>query len=189
MEYFLKRKNVDNYSKMMEGYDNTFVVNELKKILPIGSSLLELGMGTGHDLIELAKDYEVTGSDYSQYFIEDFKKKSDLKALVLDAVSFDVAKKFDCIYSNKVLQHLKAEDFIESLTNQSKHLNDNGFIFMTLWNGDYKEEFESNGELRFVYYNQQVLEEIIPNNLELTNLSYYSEFDTNDSIIVVLRNK
>ena len=187
MTYFKKRENVNLYKKMMEGYDNSYVINQVRNYLSANSTILELGMGTGIDLISLSKNYRVLGSDYSKNFVDDFKEISNLNVCVLDAINIDINSKFDCIYSNKVLQHLSKEDFIYSLNSQYKHLNENGIIFMTLWHGPYNEEFEFDNELRFVYYDKQNLEKIVPNNYKFIDISYYTEFEDNDSIIVVLK--
>ncbi len=189
MDYFKNRKNVDLYTEMMAGYDNNFVINELSKILPKGSSLLEIGMGTGVDLKTLSGDYDVIGSDSSHLFVEDFKKKSDIEVMVLDAVDININRQFDCIYSNKVLQHLSKEDFIKSLNSQREHLSSNGIIFATLWVGEYREEFEFDGQLRFIYYDEATLKNLIPHELQLEQLIYYSEFEVNDSLIMVLSRK
>ncbi len=189
MDYFKNRKNVDLYTEMMADYDNNFVISEVSKILPKGSRLLELGMGTGVDLISLSSEYDVIGSDSSHLFVKDFKKKSDIEVMVLDAVDINISRYFDCIYSNKVLQHLSKEDFIKSLNSQSRHLSTNGIIYATLWTGEYREEFEFDGQLRFVYYDETTLKNLIPNELQLEQLIYYSEFETNDSLIMILRRK
>ncbi len=187
MDYFNKRENVDLYSSMMQNYDNSFIINEVKKILPQNSSLLELGMGTGVDLISLSQYYSVIGSDYSPLFISDFKQKSNLNVCVLNAVTIDINKKFDCIFSNKVLQHLSIDDFSISLVNQSKHLTKNGILFITLWHGEHREEFECNGALRFVYYDEKTLKKLLPNTIQLENIILYSEFEKDDSIIIILK--
>lgn len=187
MDYFKQRKNVDLYTNMMKGYDNSFVIGQVEKILPQNSTLLEIGMGTGLDLISLSQKYNVVGSDYSRFFVEDFKLKSDLEVFVLDAVNIDIDRKFDCIYSNKVLQHLSKDEFRSSLISQYEHLNKDGIIFLTLWYGEYREEYESDGQLRFIYYNEKAIENIIPKQLKIENVVLYSEFDYNDSMIVVLR--
>ncbi len=185
MSYFEKRENVDLYKELMNGYDNNYVLNELYKVLDDNSSLLELGMGTGLDLLALSKKYKVVGSDSSAIFVEDFKNENSLEVCVLNAVSVDIDKKFDCIYSNKVLQHLAKEDFITSLKNQAEHLNKNGILFFTLWNGEHRQEFEFDGELRFVYYNKETLLNIIPEQLTINSVIYYKEFEENDSMIII----
>ncbi len=189
MEYFMNRKNVDLYTKMMIDYDNKFIISKVNEILPRGSSLLELGMGTGVDLISLAERYNVIGSDSSLLFVDDFKNKSNIDVKVLDAVDINIDCKFDCIYSNKVMQHLSTEDFVKSLNNQYAHLSTNGIIFATLWVGKYCEKFEFEGMLRFVYYDEKTLKKLIPKDLELEQLIYYTEFELNDSMIIILRGK
>ncbi len=189
MKYFMNRENVDLYTEMMGEYDNTFIINEVNKILPKGSSILELGMGTGVDLIALSETYNVVGSDNSQFFVDDFKNKSDIEVMLLDAVDINISDSFDCIFSNKVLQHLSKEDFVKSLKSQYEHLLANGMIFATLWAGEYREEFEFDGQLRFVYYDEKTLRKLIPEELKLEQVIYYSEFEGNDSFIVILRKK
>lgn len=185
MNFYEIRKNVNLYSEMMADYDNSFIISQVEKILPQNSTLLELGMGTGLDLINLSKKYKVVGSDFSKLFVEDFKLKSNLEVHLLDATLVDIDKTFDCIYSNKVLQHLSKEDFVTSLKNQYKHLNKNGILFHTLWNGEYHEEFHMG--LRCVYYDKATIEKIVPKELSIEEIITYSEFEPNDSLILVLR--
>ncbi len=186
MDYFKNRKNVDLYTDMVVGSDNSFVISELKKVLPAGSEILEIGMGTGADTIALSEDYSVIGSDSSEFFIEDFKKKSDIEVMLLDAVDFDINRTFDCIYSNKVLQHLAKSDFVKSLKRQCRHLTHDGMIFATLWAGEHREEYELDGQIRFVYYDEFTLRQLLPDELRIAQIIYYSEFEPDDSLILIL---
>lgn len=70
MGYFDKRKNVDEYIQMAEGYDGRELIAVLKMHLPAGSTILELGMGPGKDLGLLAESYTVTSSDSSNVSID-----------------------------------------------------------------------------------------------------------------------
>lgn len=188
MNFFMNKKNVEQYIQMLEGYESTFIINKLKQYLAKGSSLLELGMGPGHDLLILAKDYSVVGSDNSDIFIEIFKSKNTgLEVISLDAVEMNVDRSFDCIYSNKVLQHLNKNELIRSLANQKKHLNEGGILFMTLWKGTYKEELMFEGELRFTYYLEKDIKEIVEKNYNILALETYTESDEGDSLLVVLQ--
>ncbi len=56
MKYFKNKKNVDEYIKMADGYDGRDIIEKLKKYLPVGSTILELGMGPGKDLDILKQD-------------------------------------------------------------------------------------------------------------------------------------
>ena len=98
----------------------------------------------------------------------------------------DLDKKFDCIYSNKVLHHLARKELIESLEMQSKVLNSNGILFHTFWYGDKEEEFSG---LRFVYYTEETFRKIVGNEYEILDLKKYSEMEKDDSLYAVLRMK
>ena len=187
MNYFLKKENVEVYEQMMQEYDNTFIIQEIENIVPDNATILELGMGTGADLIALAEKYQVLGSDYSPIFIDKFKEKYDLNVCVLDAVTVEIRETFDCIFSNKVLQHLTVEEFIESLNNQGDHLNFDGVLIFTLWKGEHKESLMFDGDLRFIYYNEMVLNQIIPEQFQVQEMKTYTEMESDDSLFVVLR--
>ena len=119
MGYFHEEKNVLEYIKMAEGYDGKELIEILKNHLPVGSTVLELGMGPGKDLKILSSDYIVTGSDYSNVFLELYRKKNkNADLLLLDAITLKTRRKFDCIYSNKVLIHLTRQELRMSLKRQ-----------------------------------------------------------------------
>ena len=187
MNYFLDEDNVKTYTDMISDYDNTYIMNELHKFLPIHSSLLELGMGTGKDLITLAKTYNVVGSDYSPIFIKSFQQISSIPVLLIDAISINIDQTFDCIYSNKVLQHLTPSDMATSLEHQAMHLNSGGILFFTIWKGAHREELMFEDTLRFTYYTEDDIKKVLPESLRVETITSYSEFETDDSLLVVLR--
>ena len=190
MKFFMKEENVDKYIKMVKDYDSSAIVSRLNQYLKEGSSLLELGMGPGKDLEMLAKFYKVVGSDNSPVFVDKFNsKETNIEAILVDAIEMNTTRKFDCIYSNKVLQHLTKKEFIESLKNQLKNLNNQGIIFMTLWKGTHREEIEFNGEIRFTYYLEEDIREIVSEDYEIIELQSYAEETSDDSLLVVLEKK
>ena len=69
MSYFDNESNVEQYIKMAEEFNGQEIINHLYNYLPLGSSVLELGMGPGTDIPLLEKHCKVTGSDYSKIFI------------------------------------------------------------------------------------------------------------------------
>ncbi len=75
MGYFDERKNVVEYIQMAESCDGRELIATLKKHLPAGSTILELGMGPGKDLDLLAQAYTVTGSDCSSVFLKSYREK------------------------------------------------------------------------------------------------------------------
>ena len=184
MEFFDTEKGVDDYIKMAEGYDGEELIKILKEYLPEKSTLLELGMGPGKDLDILKKDYIVTGSDNSQIFLDRYKKQNPLIDLIkLDAVTLLTDRKFDCIYTNKVLHHLIQDDLKKSFQRQLEILNSNGILFHSFWKGDEDENYDG---LLFTRYQIDDLKEIIDNNFDIVEIETYTEIEKDDSIYVIL---
>ena len=185
MEYFKTEKNVMEYIKMAEGYDGRELIEILKKHLPTGSTVLELGMGPGVDLDILKSDYTVTGSDYSKVFLDLYKKKHpNADLILLDAITMNTHRKFDCIYSNKVLVHLTRQDLKKSLERQLEVLNSGGIVYHSFWKGDRTEDMHG---VHFEYYTESYLTELFNNNYELLDVQVYEEMDEDDSIYVIAK--
>lgn len=177
------KEHVENYYKMIEDYDNDFILNHFRATVPEGSTVLELGFGTGQDYLDLKQDYQVDASDYSEHFIEAFNQNYDDNILQLDAVTIEISKKYDCIYSSKVLNSLEEEDIICSLSRQYQLLNDGGYIYHTMWYGN-KTEDDS-------FIDKQTLMAILELEYEYVQFIYYKEADfieaEYDSVIVIAR--
>lgn len=187
MSYFDDVKNVDEYIRMVEGYDGRELIAILKEHLPAGATVLELGMGPGKDLDLLAQAYTVTGSDYSDVFLERYREKyPTADTLKLDAATVETDRTFDCIYSNKVLHHLTKSDLRRSFARQKERLTDNGLLMHSFWFGSKEEEF--NG-LRFVYYTEEELFNTIGPGFEVAAMDRYKELEDDDSFYIVLRKK
>jgi trans-aconitate methyltransferase len=187
MGYFDNKKNVQDYIKMVKGYDGTELINELRKYLKNGSSILEIGMGPGLDLDILKKYYISAGSDSSKIFVERYKKQQpEADVFVLDAKEINIKRKFDCIYSNKVLIHLTKKECIESLKKQKKILNQKGILFHSFW---YGNKIEKHHGLLFVYYTEDELINMVKNDYKILKIQKYTEFENNDSFFVILQKK
>lgn len=187
MGYFDNLKNVKEYILMAEGYDGSFLINILKKHLKLGSTILELGMGPGKDLKILSHTFNVTGSDNSEFFLDLYRKRNKNADLVLlDAITIETGRKFDCIYSNKVLIHLTKEELKKSFLRQRDVLNEKGIIFHSFWKGNKEEEHHG---LLFVYYMEEELLKIAEEYFRVIEIKTYTEMETNDSIYLILKNK
>ena len=188
MTYFNDKKNVEDYIKMSKGFDGRELIDILRKFLPDGSKVLELGMGPGKDYEILEENFKVTGSDYSKVFVERYKKiNNEADIIQLDAISIETDQRFDCIYTNKVLIHLTREELERSLQRQQKVLLENGLAFHTFWHGS-KEDEEFHG-LRFVYYTIDELKKIIEKYFEIIEIKKYKESKKDDSIYVIFKRK
>lgn len=185
MQYFHEEKNVLDYIKMAEDYDGKELIELLKKFLPEGSTILELGMGPGKDLDILGSDYIVTGSDFSDIFIQLYRKKNkNADLLLLDAITIKTKRKFDCVYSNKVLIHLTTQELMNSLKRQRNVLNPNGLVFHSFWKGDRTEKIHG---LRFVYHTESQLSGLFEDGYKILDIRSYKEMEDDDSIYVVAK--
>ena len=187
MGFYDDKKNVQSYLEMAEGYDGDELIQILRGYLPVGASVLELGMGPGKDLDILSQDYIVTGSDNSQVFLDIFRKKppqADL--LLLNALTLQTDRQFDCIYSNKVLHHLDQNELRQSLQRQSDILHPNGLVFHSFWWGDHEEDHHG---LHFSYYTEAMLADLIDNKWEMVLMERYAEMEPDDSLYILLRKK
>jgi len=187
MGFFDQEKNVENYIEMALGYDGCELIEILKKYLPSGSRVLELGMGPAVDLNILNKTYQTTGSDSSKIFVNRYRAKNPSADLLeLDAVTLETDRVFDCIYSNKVLHHLKRDDMILSLKRQKNLIEDDGLLFHSFWHGDKEEEMHG---LRFVYYTMDQLEALFQADYQILDINQYREMEEGDSVYVCLKKK
>ena len=183
--FFDSEENVESYIKMVEGEDGAALVEVLTRHVKKGASVLELGMGPGTDLALLAKHFAVTGSDYSQVFVDRYlARHPDADVMLLDAVTMDTDRRFDAIYSNKVLQHLPKTAAAKSIAAQHRVLNPNGIVLHALWYGDTAEEHHG---LLFQQYTLETFTELIGNHFEVVESARYTEMEADDSIFFVLR--
>lgn len=187
MQYFDDEKHVEEYIKMADGYDGAELIELLKKHLSKGSSVLEIGSGPGVDLKILSENYNVTGSDNSQGFVNYIKKTlPNARAIILNAVSIETSETFDSIFSNKVLQHLTVDELRQSFKRQASVVNPGGIIMHSFWRGEGTENFDG---LHFQYYQPDELKTIAEKYFEVIDIQTYTEMDENDSIYCILKNQ
>mgnify|MGYP001827769854 CR=1 FL=1 len=187
MGYYDDQKNVDEYIDMAVGYDGRELVGVLRNHLESNATVLELGMGPGKDLDLLAQHYRVVGSDGSSIFLDRYRQEHpDADLLLLDAVTMDTDRRFDAVYSNKVLHHLTRQELAESFQRQAGVLQNGGILLHAFWYGDREEEMHG---LRFVYYTEDALSQLIGDELEIVESKRYTELEEDDSLWVFLRKR
>ncbi len=185
MSYYDEQKTVREYISMAEGYDGKLLIAALSSHLDEGAQVLELGMGPGKDLDLLSERYRVTGSDRSQTFIDLYLEKNPkADVLRLDAVTLEMDRSFDCIYSNKVMQHLSDSELRKSIERQSQLLNEGGFVLHSFWKGSGVEE---NHRLKCFNRLERDIESVFAGSFKILELKTYKEFDPDDSIYVIAK--
>ena len=186
-QYYHTAESVQEYIHLAKDVNGEKLIHELKKVLPEGSSLLELGSGPGTDYNILNKPYEVVGSDFSLEFIKHLKSTyPEGEFLHLNASTLESTLTFDGIYSNKVLHHLSDEALTSSIQRQHKVLNTEGIICHSFWNGTGDETFKG---MYVNYHNEAELKSLFEPFFELTFIKPYQEFEKDDSLLLVGQKK
>jgi cyclopropane fatty-acyl-phospholipid synthase-like methyltransferase len=186
-DYYKTKESVEEYINLAKDVDSNQLIEKLKHNLSQESVLLEIGSGPGTDWNILNKYYNVIGSDNSTEFINHLiTKHPNGEFLELDAITLKTNKKFDGIYSNKVLHHLKDDELLASVKRQSEILNPNGIICHSFWKGEGSEIFKG---LYVNYHTKITLKEAYQNYFEILLIKDYNEFENNDSLVLFGRKK
>lgn len=186
-EYYMTKESVEEYIRLAKDVNGRQLIQKLNNFLPQDSTLLEIGSGPGTDFQILKEEYSVVGSDYSKEFIKRLKKNNkDDAFLLLDAITLKTDKKFDGIYSNKVLQHLNNDEIGKSILRQVDLLNANGIICHSFWKGEGDEIFKG---LLVNYQTNESLIKLFGDFFEILLLEEYNEFEDGDSILIIGKKK
>ena len=187
MGFFDTTEGVEEYLEMAKGHDGRELIEKLLAYLPQGATVLELGMGPGTDLDLLSEHYEVTGSDNSRLFLDRYLENNPgADLLLLDAVTLDTDRRFDCLFSNKVLHHLQREDLERSVPKQADVLETGGLAAHALW---YGNKIENHSGLHFRFYRESDVEEIFGPSFDIVLIERFEELAAGDSLFVILRKK
>lgn len=185
LSFYEDPKNVDHYTAFTPAHDGAELVDALCAVLPAGSTLLEIGMGPGKDLDLLAETHAVTGSDFSQLFLDRYRDTHpDADLLQLDARTLETDRHFDAIYSNKALIHLDDTELAQSFARQRAVLNTGGVMLHSFWYGDKTEQ---HGPLTLIRRNEESLRRLLANGWEIVALERHAKMSEGDSIYVIAK--
>lgn len=186
-DYYNTKESAKEYIKLAEGYSGIELIEKLEQVLPADSLMLEIGSGPGTDWKILNRSYSVIGSDYSTVFLEYLIADNPQGEFIkLDAVTLETNKKFDAIYSNKVLHHLQDSELTNSIKRQYEILNNNGIICHSFWKGAGSEIFKG---LFVNYHKENNLKEFYSEYFEIISIESYKEFDEGDSLLLIAKKK
>lgn len=186
-EYYKTKESVKEYIELAKDVNGKQLIEKLIPYLPLRSKLLEIGSGPGSDWEILNQSYNITGSDNSPEFIKHLKEKYPSgNFLELDAATLKTDQKFEGVYSNKVMHHLKDDELKNSIKRQSEILDANGIICHSFWKGEGFEVFKG----LFVNYHDQIsLKKYFDEFFEIQLIEDYQEFDENDSVLLIAKKK
>lgn len=185
--YYRTKESVEEYIHLAKDVNGKKLIEKMKNYLEPDSLVLEIGSGPGTDFQLLKLDYRVIGSDYSTEFLTHLiRNNPDDEFLNLNATTLETNKKFDGIFSNKVLQHLTDEELIKSAKRQSDILLPKGIICHSFWKGEGEELY--NG-LLVNYKSEPDLIVLFGDDFEIIIIEEYKEFKENDSLLFIGKKK
>lgn len=135
----------------------------LKKYLPDGRTVFEIGSGGGIDATLLKEaGYNLMASDYVEKFVDILKEK-ELHAVSFDAKNDELSFPVDCIYANAVFVHFSPEEISNFLSRVKDKLTNEKLIFLTIIKGEGQERSVRNRgfERDFYYYSAESLKKLI----------------------------
>ncbi|MDW3191377.1 MAG: class I SAM-dependent methyltransferase [Cytophagales bacterium] len=186
-DYYKTQASVAEYIQMAKDVNGGALIKKLQMHLPAPASILEIGSGPGTDWNLLTAHYEVTGSDNSPEFLKYLQTNyAKGQFLELDAVTLETTEKFDGLYSNKVLHHLRDEELKTSIIRQKAILNPDGIICHSFWKGEGSEMFKG---MLVNYHDHTSLLDFFGKDFELLLTEPYAEFEPEDSILMIAKRK
>ena len=172
---------------MARGYDGKLIIAKLRKYLPPGAHLLEIGSGPGTDWELLQEQYKVLGSDQSQEFLNHLQTRfPEGEFLKLDAESLLTDRLFDGIYTNRVLHHLEDDALQNSILRQYEILRPGGIVCHTFWHG---QDSEIYNELFVNYHSDDGVRMLFGDYFDTLLIHYYKEFEKGDSFLYIGKKK
>ncbi len=163
---FNAEKNRDFFNMKINEYDDTHAQfmetkKELDKNLPRGTKrILDLGVGTGLELIEIFKnhpDVEVTAIDISEKMLERLRERDFARQLTIvqgDFFEVDFGSGYDVVISTSALHHFLKEDKLVLYKKIRDALKDGGEFI----NSDKIVLTDKDEEDAIDYYNKYINE-------------------------------
>lgn len=185
--YYKTKETVDEYIRLAKDVNGGDLIEKLKVFLPSDASLLEIGTGPGTDWNILKEDYKLVGSDNSPEFLKHLNTNYPKGTfLELDAITLNTNQKFEGIYSNKVMHHLKDNELVDAIKRQSEVLQSDGIICHSFWRGEGSEVFKG---LFVNYHTEQSLMDFFEEQFEILKIEFYAEFEEKDSLLLIAKKR
>lgn len=163
----MKNKTVDYYNDNAEEYSNKTLYLDLKekynkftKGIKFGGKILDVGCGSGRDLIAFKSlGYDVIGIDASIKLVDIAKENSKADVFHKEFHQIDWKQEFDGVWCMASLLHLQKEELISVLNKLSISMKEGASFYASFKNGN-GESFDDKDRF-FSYYNKQELENIL----------------------------
>lgn len=156
-------QNYQTYHQATFNINPAPFLSPLTNFLPVAATILDLGCGSGRDILWLQKrGYRVTGFERSPSLAELARKNSGCEIIEGDFTNFDFSPmSFDALISVGSLVHVEQDQLITALESISEALKPCGHMLITFKEGKGSSSMP-DGRV-FILRQQSQLEEIFQN--------------------------
>jgi len=142
--------NFHEYHKRTFSADSSSFLDPFVKMLPPGASLIDVGCGSGRDLLWLQNlGFQVTGFEQSPGLADLARKYTGCEVIEGDFETYDFNDiKFDAILASGSLVHVPHNQLLPVIQNIKPALGQNGLFYISLKQG---ENFQTDHTKRTFY--------------------------------------
>lgn len=165
--------NAKEYIENTINCDMSFHYQKFLKYLPKNGKILDVGFGSGRDMIYFKSlGYVVEGIDTSVEFVKNIKEQG-FNVKLESACELNSENEYDGIWACASLLHIKREELEQAIVKCINALKENGVLYCSFKYGDKEVEIDNR---YFNYINEDIIIEIAnKNNLNIVEL--YKTFD------------
>lgn len=157
IEYY--NQNADMFAQGTRLVDFTIVQERFRKMLPVGSRILDFGCGSGRDTkYFLEKGYQVAATDGSAELCRLAGSFTGIKVKEMLFQELDEIGVYDGIWACSSILHLPKQELLPVIRKMCDALKDNGVIYTSFKYGDF--EGERNGRY-FTDFTEDAFHEFI----------------------------
>ena len=164
IEYY--NQNADMFAQGTRLVDFTVVQERFRKMLPVGSRILDFGCGSGRDTkYFLEKGYRVEATDGSSELCKLASAFTGIEVKKMLFQDLDARGKYEGIWACSSILHLSKKELLPVIRKMCDALKDNGVIYTSFKYGDF--EGERNGRY-FTDFTEDTFDKFIKVIQELT---------------------
>jgi 2-polyprenyl-3-methyl-5-hydroxy-6-metoxy-1,4-benzoquinol methylase len=160
------RKNADAYHKTELSIDMSCFADKLIAMLAPGSSILDVGCGSGRDSKYFSdRGFNVTGIDLTPEFIDIASRYNPAATFRLrDMRNIEsLNQSFDGLWSCASFLHIPASDAQGTLEGFNRILNPDGAMFLSVKKGEGEKTvpYMNSTERFYTFYSQEGIERLV----------------------------
>lgn len=124
--------NYLSYIEKTKDIDMSAQYELFMKYVPLGSKILDAGFGSGRDLVFFKDDYDVTGIDLSEEFVNYVKENIHPNVYQMDILDLIFENEFDAIWSCASQVHFNSKELLASFDSYYGALKEAGILYVSL---------------------------------------------------------